>query len=321
MATGNSGKTTVVSALSDQRGNHPRLDVRVYDNGLSPAVYFDLDRTLLRLDFIYRPALERLFPDVSATDELWRLHSDGFKLGTSYREFDRMHGIIREGIEGWEDPDRYLDERRAIIDADSPARRRSAEYTRRYADYAIEIARQWFGRNPAAFSQAHIKPVVQLLRVLRRIGIATACMTANNETFARDVLAYSGLAPLFLELAGDESMDGGGKEVAIQKLTDRMAKLGVSVAKHRLGLIGDSLLGDIGVARKLPGPYKAGGLLVVENEEALFAERQILAQNRDRRDAAERLGVRVFVLDRVPCNSRGTPILGRYGSIEALSVG
>ena len=216
MATGNSGKTTVVSALSDQRGNHPRLDVRVYDNGLSPAVYFDLDRTLLRLDFIYRPALERLFPDVSDTDELWRLHSDGFKLGTSYREFDRMHGIIREGIEGWEDPDRYLDERRAIIDADSPARRRSAEYTRRYADYAIEIARQWFGRNPAAFSQAHIKPVVQLLRVLRRIGIATACMTANNETFARDVLAYSGLAPLFLELAGDESMDGGGKEVAIQ---------------------------------------------------------------------------------------------------------
>ncbi|MBI4458324.1 hypothetical protein HY633_05155, partial [Candidatus Uhrbacteria bacterium] len=248
MAVRNISQICVLSSLADMRGTKPALCLRVdAEDELLDAAFFDMDRTLLRLDFIYKPTLLGVFPDVADGEALWRLHSDGFKLGTSYREFDRLHGIVRDGRDAWADPDRYLRERQAIIDADGPERRRAADYTGVYAAKAFEVARAAHARDPGVFERAHIEPIVHLLRLLRRLGAATFCMTANNEEFARMVLAMSGLAGDFLDLAGDESTAGGGKEVAIRQLVVRAARRGLRVARDGIMLVGDSLVGDLGV--------------------------------------------------------------------------
>lgn len=80
------------------------LSVEVVGGNMPIAIaFFDIDKTLAHLDVLYRDAIHMLFPEVDR-DELIKNFLAGFKLGNSFREFDRMYQIYVLGKREYSDP-------------------------------------------------------------------------------------------------------------------------------------------------------------------------------------------------------------------------
>src|ERR1035437_7590632 len=107
---------SVPSKLVGINGGMTNIEIELMEDGRPRAVaFFDIDGTLAHLTAIHGVSIRRLFKEKISNkqegDELEATYYKGFKLGNSYREFDRMRGIYFDGHIEWKDPEVYLRER------------------------------------------------------------------------------------------------------------------------------------------------------------------------------------------------------------------
>ena len=252
----------VQSNLVGSNGERAIIRVAVSPEGeLKHTNYWDLDKTVLLSEPIHARAVEQIFPefakDEMARRELHKVYFDGFALGNSFREWDRMWRIYGEGQTQYKEARLYESEfmggdnsRQKLIDEpghDERYHERANEILQRYGKIAYGIMKEEYDRNPADFQKNFLKPeMMQLLKAKTRLGQVHVYMTANQRDFAIGLVAFSGLYKYGLALATDETMAGGGKEIAIQKLTGELKSMGLTVNKERATAIGDSIKGDVG---------------------------------------------------------------------------
>lgn len=279
---------TKTSNLENVAGGHSDVKVAIMDDGKVRRLNcWDLDKTLLLAEGPHGETVELMFPHVPDKAYLRKTYFDGFKLGNSFREWDRMIRIFEEGQTQYEDPAVYKaefidnEEQRQLIDGKSEIHDRANDMLQRFGKTAAEWMEQKYKDKPEYFHAGEflIKPMYQLLLAKQRLGEAHVFMTANQKDFARALIKYSGLAEHGLALAtdetmaGDETIKGGGKEVAIPLLIKQLKEqYDLDVADDRIVAIGDSISGDVGSGYKvsLQDPKKHfSGLLVVTGEEEL----------------------------------------------------
>jgi phosphoglycolate phosphatase-like HAD superfamily hydrolase len=271
----------VLSLLEGPNGENIELSVAISkeDGELRETNFWDLDRTLLLSDPLHAKAVDQIFPehakDEASRRELHRVYFDGFSLGNSSREWDRMWRIYGEGQLKYKNPLVYEVEflgtnnpKQKLIDEPGHSEgyhERANEILQQYGKIAYEIMKTEYEKDPEEFQKGFIKPeMIQLLQEKTRLGQANVYMTANQADFARGLIAFSDLYKYGLALATDETMTGGGKEIAIEKLIEQLDDMGLKVNKKRAVAIGDSIKGDVGSG------VKAGlgsGLLVTETSE------------------------------------------------------
>lgn len=257
----------VTSLLEGPNGQRPELNIAIseQDGELRGTNFWDLDKTLLVAEPIHAKAVEQIFPEQAADDAareaLHEVYFDGFTLGNSFREWDRMWRIYGEGQEKYKDSTVYEHE---FMGSDNPNQKlidepghpekyheRANAILQRYGAVAFEIMKKEYEKDPEGFQKGFIKPeMVQLLIEKTRLGQANVYMTANQRDFARGLVTFSGLYKYGLALATDEDMAGGGKEIAIQKLIQELDGMGLKVNKQRATAIGDSIKGDVGSGAK-----------------------------------------------------------------------
>ncbi len=252
--------------------------------------FWDLDKTLLLAEPIHAKAVEQIFPEFAKTEEaraeLHKVYFAGFKLGNSFREWDRMWRIYGEGQEKYKDHRVYEAEflgkdnpKRRIIDEPGHAEgfhERANNILQRYGKIAYDFMAEEYKADPEGFSQRILKPeIVQLLIEKTKLGQVSVFMTANQADFARGLVAFSGLWKYGLALATDETMAGGGKEIAIRTLFGQLEEMGLTPNKDECTAIGDSILGDVGsgVVEGL-----GNGVVITETHEDIAA---ILARGAD----------------------------------------
>lgn len=253
----------IVSHLEGPNGEHAEVPVAVsdQDGALRGANFWDLDKTLLLSEPVHSRAIDQIFPEFAkneaSREELHKVYFDGFALGNSFREFDRMWRIYVEGQTQYKDVRLYEGEfmgkgnpKQRLIDEPGHSERyheRANEILQRYGKIAYGIMKEEYDIDPVSFQKRFLKPeMMQLLKAKTRLGQVHVYMTANQRDFARGIVAFSGLYKYGLVLATDETMAGGGKEIAIKKLTDELASMGLVVNKLRATAVGDSIKGDVG---------------------------------------------------------------------------
>src|SRR5438876_466505 len=95
------------SRLENVLGEKKKMRIELAEDGKTQAfAFFDIDGTLANLTFIHSAAIAKLFP-AAEPKELAETYFRGFRLGNSFREFDRMHGIYVDGHTAWRDPKVY----------------------------------------------------------------------------------------------------------------------------------------------------------------------------------------------------------------------
>ncbi len=306
---------SIPSRLEKVDGSHAELRISLAEDGKTKAIaFFDIDKTLAHLTSIHTQAIGTLFPD--ADPELAETYFKGFKLGNSYREFDRMHGIYVDGHTAWKDPEVYISERlklygAEIDEAGNEAHETAAQYLAQYGEAASAIADSVYQTKPEEFEQAKIEPIFVLAEYYKRLGVGMVGMTANADVFVKKLAKYLGLADLFIDIATDETMVGGGKEIAIRHLIEDLISRGIPVATDRLIFVGDSLRGDIGSGAKFHeyGAYSGKGVLVLENKNELIDIERQINNDPELRKIVDAVDTEAFVLDDVPKNQDGKPSL------------
>lgn len=278
-------RRAVRSLLEGPNGEHTELSIAIseQDGELRGANFWDLDKTLIVAEPIHAQAIERIFPeqakDETSRQDLHKVFFDGFTLGNSFREFDRMWRIYQAGEEKYKDVRIYEEEfvgketaKQKLIDEPGHPEgyhERASEILQRYGKIGYEVIRQAYEKDPDKFRDSFLKPeILQLLIEKTRLGQANVYMTANSRDLARGFVAYSGLYKYGLALATDETMAGGGKEIAIKQLIKELDDLGLKVNKQRAAAIGDSIKGDVGSGAKAG---LASGVLVVETTDSIDA--------------------------------------------------
>lgn len=262
--------------LAGPNSEHAELSIAISteDGLLRHANFWDLDKTLLIAEPIHAKAVDQIFPEHAKDEDFHEVYFAGFALGNSFREWDRMWRIYGEGQVKYKDPLVYErefisnDSNRKLIDESDHKEgyhERANEILQRYGKIAYDLMKTEYDKNPENFQKSFIKPeMVQLLNEKTRLGQVSVYMTANQRDFAKGLVTFSGLYKYGLALATDETMAGGGKEIAIQKLIEQLERMGLKVSKDRASAIGDSIKGDVGSATKT---NLESGVLVVENDE------------------------------------------------------
>lgn len=303
----------IPSELMAVDGSNPILKIRAVDKKLPTAIaFFDIDKTLAHLDILYRDAISMIFPNEDK-DELIKTFIGGFKLGNSYREFDRMHCIYVEGKSEWKDAEKYHEERlepfKELIDVPgSEFHTRSAYYLKQYGECAAKIADGIYKTNPEIFMEAEIAPLYALLDMYQLNGVLMFGFTANASEFVAKLAMYLGLSNYFLSIATDETMAGGGKEIAIRKLLDKVEERGLIIPKEQLIFVGDSIRGDIGSGAlfcKNNLGYAGMGILVVDDMDMLLQIRHLINTNESIHDIVSTLPTSAFVVNSVPKDTNG----------------
>src|SRR3989338_148398 len=101
----------IKSELEGLDGDKKEIKIELMADGKPRAIaFFDIDGTLAHLSTIHGKAISKLFPEQDPL-ELEETYYKGFKLGNSFREFDRMRGIYIDGNFKWKDPEFYLKNR------------------------------------------------------------------------------------------------------------------------------------------------------------------------------------------------------------------
>ena len=312
-----SNKISLTSNLKKVDGSASNLELAVVGDTMPIAiVFFDIDKTLAHLDLLYEQAIHELFPNVNK-EELIKTFLAGFKLGNSFREFDRMCGIYIDGHADWKDPELYLRERlmvaKEIIDTKgTAAHERAANFLAKYGIIAASIADELYKKNPEVFQNAKIGPLYVLMEIYRMNGVMMFGFTANAKVFVETLSKYLGLCDYFVDIATDETMEGGGKEIAIKKLLEIVESKNLLVPKEQLVFIGDSIRGDIGsglaFCKNNPG-YKGHGIVVLEDVKALIEMRHLVNYDQYVQSIVSSMPIYGFVVSDVPVDSQGKPSL------------
>lgn len=310
----------VESELETAEGDREEFRIKYDKDGMPKVVaFFDIDGTLAELKFIHGETIKKLFPGKNS-DEVAETFFAGFKLGNSFREFDRMLGIYREGYTRWKDPEIYLRERlqqheREIDEPGNQAHNLAAEYATRYSMAASQVAREIYEREPMRFEQIKIKPIFRLAELYKRLGIPMVGMTANGKDFTKAIAKYSNLSSLFIDIATDETMEGGGKEIAMESLIGELESKGLQIPRDRLVVVGDSLRGDIGSASKLKAldsNIKSQGVLVLEDKDALLDIQKQIETDPDLQRIISNIDTNALIIEEVPISQAGKPLLGSW---------
>jgi phosphoglycolate phosphatase-like HAD superfamily hydrolase len=308
---------SVPSELEGLDGQKKDIKIELMEDGKPRAVaFFDIDGTLAHLGNIHGMAIRRLFNNVRDGD-LEETYYNGFKLGNSFREFDRMREIYVDGHVEWKDPEIYLKERFAphageIDEPGNPAHDVAAAILKEYGKIAAQVAEDLYKVNPKEFAKSNIEPMFKLARMYSRLGIPMVGFTANAKSFVDKLAKYLKLSDIFLDIATDETMVGGGKEVAIHGLMRKMESKGLSVPKDKLIFVGDSIRGDIGtgLAAKLKDKEIVGqGVLVLRDKAELLEMKRKISQDPALRHLADSMEINALVLADVPLDEHGNPML------------
>ena len=228
-----------------------------------------------------------------------------------------MRGIYIDGHKEWKDPEVYRKERLITHqeEIDQPghtAHDIAAEILDEYGKVAAQICDEIYEKNPEEFKKSNIVPILKLAEMYSRLGIPMVGFTANARIFVNKLAKYLKLSDIFLDIATDETMAGGGKEVAIHKMIEMLEQKGIKIPEGRMVFIGDSLRGDIGTSIKAREKNRAifgQGILVLENKEALIEMEKMINQDPELRKIAENIDVSGLVLSDVPLGSDGKPSL------------
>jgi phosphoglycolate phosphatase-like HAD superfamily hydrolase len=311
----------IQSELESIDGNKKNIKIEILGDGMPRAMaFFDIDGTLAHLDMIHGKAIQLLFPNQDA-EELKETYYKGFRLGNSFREFDRMHGIYIEGEKEWKDPEFYLKNRFAVFskEIDEPgneAHDLAANYLKDYGEKAAQISDELFRSNPEEFKKSNIQPVFLLAKMFSRLGIPMVGFTANAKVFVEKLAKYLELSDIFLDIATDEIMSGGGKEIAIPYLIKKLESKGLKIQKDHLIFVGDSLRGDIGTELKvkIDGEIVHGqGILVLRDKKELIEIKKLISKEIELKKITESINIFGLMVEEVPKDKDGSPMfLSRF---------
>lgn len=307
---------SVPSELEGLDGTKKDIKIELMEDGKPRALaFFDIDGTLVHLSGIHGKAIARLFPEQAAKDpaDLEETYYRGFKLGNSFREFDRMRGIYIDGHTEWKDPEVYLKERffpnaKEIDEPGHMDHNIAAGILEEYGKVAADICDEIYQNNPEEFEKTNITPIFKLARMYAKLGIPMVGFTANARVLVEKLAKYLKLADLFLDITTDETMAGGGKEIAISYLLDNIKSKGIKIPHDRLIFVGDSLRGDIGTGISAEGMHKQGILVLKDKNELIEIERQINSDPK-LRQIADSIDVSGLVVGDVPLDATGNPML------------
>ncbi len=312
---------TIPSELEDINGNKNGIKIELMGNGMPRALaFFDIDGTLAHLGDIHSKAIAKLFPEQDPV-ELEETYYKGFKLGNSYREFDRMRGIYVDGHIEWKNPEVYLRDRFDIHskEIDEPghlAHNIAAAILKEYGEIASQICDELYKKNPEDFKKSNIEPIFKLAEMYARLGIPMVGFTANSRVFVDKLAKYLKLSDIFLDIATDETMAGGGKELAIHHLIKTLEAKGIPIPNKRFIFVGDSLRGDIGTslaARDKNQGISGQGILVLKDRDALLEIEKQISNDQKLRYIADNINVYGLVLSDVPLDERNNPMpLSRF---------
>lgn len=309
--------TSVKSELEDVDGNKKDIKIKIMEDGKPRAMaFFDIDETLAHLDIIHGKAIAKLFPDEDPK-ELEETYYKGFKLGNSYREFDRMRGIYIDGHNEWKDPEFYLNNRfipnaKEIDEPGNEAHEIAARILKAYGEIAAQICDELYQKTPEEFKKSNIEPIFHLAKIYQRLGIPMVGFTANAKIFVEKLAKYLKLSDIFLDIATDETMAGGGKEIAIHYLINKLESKGISIPKDRLIFVGDSIRGDIGTsltARLKDKEIHGQGILVLKDKGALIEIKKQISEDPELKSMVNSINIHGFVVDDVPSDEKGNPML------------
>ncbi|MEK7060220.1 MAG: HAD family hydrolase [Patescibacteria group bacterium] len=309
--------TSVKSELEDVSGNKKDIKIEIMEDGKPRAMaFFDIDGTLAHLDIIHGKAIAKLFSDQDPK-ELEETYYQGFKLGNSFREFDRMRGIYIDGHKEWKDPETYWRERylpyaKQIDEPGNEAHKISAEILKVYGEIAGNVADEIYKENPEKFEESNIEPIFHLAKIYQRLNIPMVGFTANAKVFVDKLAKYLKLSDLFIDIATDETMSGGGKENAIHYLINEMREKGLQIPKDRLIFVGDSLRGDIGssiLAKNRDKEISGQGILVLKDKEALIKIKKQISEDPKLKSMVNSIDINALVVEDVPLDEKGNPML------------
>lgn len=307
---------TLISNLKSINTSENKIEIAVVNGDMPLAIaFFDIDKTLAHLDILYKEAIHKLFPNENK-DNLINTFLAGFKLGNSFREFDRMCGIYIDGKKEWVNPETYISERlnvyREEIDGfGTEIHERASIYLNRYGKEASVVADELYQTNPDIFQKAKIGPLYVLMEIYKMNGIMMFGFTANAKVFVDKISMYLGLSDYFIDIATDETMEGGGKEVAIGKLLEIVKSKNLEIPREQLIFIGDSIRGDVGsgalFCENNPG-YSGYGIVVLSDEKSLIEVKHMVNNDQNINDIISKLPTYGFVVDNVP-HINGKPSL------------
>ena len=308
---------SIDSELESIDGEKKEIKIKIMKDGKPQALaFFDIDGTLAHLDAIHGKAIAKLFPEENAK-ELEEVYYRGFKLGNSFREFDRMRGIYVDGHADWKDPGVYLKERfshhsKEIDEPGNKDHEIADKILKMYGEAAASIADEIYKKNPEEFEKANIAPIFLLARTYSRLGIPMFGFTANTKLLVEKLAKYLKLSDIFIDIATDETMAGGGKEIAIHKMIKEAENKGIKVPKDRLIFVGDSIRGDIGsglIAQNKDKEIKGQGILVLKDKEALIEIKRQISENPELKKLTDSIDIHGLVISEVPADDRGNPVL------------
>ncbi|MFA6520547.1 MAG: HAD family hydrolase [Candidatus Paceibacterota bacterium] len=303
---------SVTSEFQSLNGAYPEIKISLDAKGEPGAfAFFDIDGTLAHLSSIHGRAIAKLFPE-QEPKELEATYYRGFKLGNSFREFDRMRGIYTDGHTEWKDPEVYLKDRfiphaKEIDEPGNLAHEIAAGILKAYGEIAAQICDEIFEKNPEEFKKSNIAPIFKLAQMYGRLGIPMVGFTANAKVLVEKLAKYLGLSDIFIDIATDETMAGGGKEIAIKHLMGVIESKGIRVPKDKLIFVGDSLRGDIGTGRGLG--FKNKGILVLKDKDELIAIEEQINSDPELRKLADTINIEGLTVEDVPLDDKGNPIL------------
>jgi hypothetical protein len=123
---------------------------------------------------------------------------------------------------------------------------------------------------------------------------------------------YLKLSDIFIDIATDETMKGGGKEIAIHHLIKELESKGIKVPEGKMIFVGDSLRGDIGTSLIARGKNTAifgQGILVLKDKNALIEMEKKINTNPELRHITDNIDVYGFMVDEVPLDVKGSPMM------------
>ena len=307
----------IISELEDLEGNKKEIKIELMKDGMPRAlVFFDVDETLAHLDFIYSKAIQKIFSKQDP-EELEKIYFEGFKLGNSFREFDRMRGIYLDGRAEWKDPEfyyrnRFLPNAQEIDESGNFAHNQAAKMLQEYGEAASLICDEFYKNGKDKFEKSKIQSIFLLVKMYSSLGMPMVIVTANAKVFADRFTKYLDFTDYFLDIATDEDIVGGGKEMAIPNLIKKLERKGIKIPKSRLIFVGDSLRGDIGiclVAQEKDSNIKGQGVLVLKDKKSLIEIKKQINEDEKIKKIIDSMEVYGFVTENVPLNEHGNPIL------------
>lgn len=316
-------KNTIIKIYSELPGidgTFSQISITLGEDGTPAALaFFDIDKTLAELKNIHGAAIRTLFKELfdKEFEGIEEVYFKGFRLGNSFREFDRMNGIYNLGFKEWIDEDVYIKERlnqkKKEIDSEGNETHKIAKmYLDRYAIIASKIAEDIYRNDKEEFETSKIKPVFALAKFYQNMGIPMFGMTANGKDFVHTIAKYLGLSELFIDIATDEDMVGGGKEIIIPKLIKRLEDKGIKISKDKLVIVGDSLFGDIGSGYRFKENGQEvfiKGILVLKDMNELQTMKNQIEKNSELKKIIQNTDTEAFIVDNVKTDANGTPLI------------